>query len=249
MGMRSHLLGILAAAAAFGLPPLQAHAGTFSISPLRVELSGAAQTGVLTIRNQEATPVVVQADTRLWTQADGQEQLSPTRDVLVSPAVFTIPANGSQIVRVALRRAPDAERELSYRLILTEVPQPANPDFTGLSVALRLSLPVFVAPAEKAEPQLDWSATRNADGRLALAARNSGNAHARVLNFTVTSATGNGGAVAQSTTAYILPGQSRTWTLDKNHNEATSNTDWQRLRVKGTTEAGDFEVETRLEGG
>jgi fimbrial chaperone protein len=249
MGMRSHLLGILAAAAAFGLPPLQAHAGTFSISPLRVELSSSAQTGVLTIRNQEATPVVVQADTRLWTQADGQEQLSPTRDVLVSPAVFTIPANGSQIVRVALRRAPDAERELSYRLILTEVPQPANPDFTGLSVALRLSLPVFVAPAEKAEPQLDWSATRNADGRLALAARNSGNAHARVLNFTVTSATGNGGAVAQSTTAYILPGQSRTWTLDKNHNEATSNTDWQRLRVKGTTEAGDFEVETRLEGG
>jgi len=249
MGMRSHLLGILAAAAAFGLPPSQAHAGTFSISPLRVELSSAAQTGVLTIRNQEATPVVVQADTRLWTQADGEEQLSPTRDVLVSPAVFTLPANGSQIVRVALRRAPDAERELSYRLILTEVPQPASPDFTGLSVALRLSLPVFVAPAKKAEPQLDWSATRNAEGRLALAARNSGNAHARVLNFTVTPATGDGGAVAQNTTAYILPGQSRTWTLDKNHNEATSNTDWQRLRVKGTTEAGDFEVETRLEGG
>jgi hypothetical protein len=48
MGMRSHLLGILAAAAAFGLSPLQAHAGTFSISPLRVELSSAAQTGVLT---------------------------------------------------------------------------------------------------------------------------------------------------------------------------------------------------------
>jgi P pilus assembly chaperone PapD len=70
-----------------------------------------------------------------------------------------------------------------------------------------------------------------------------------VLNFTVTPVTGAGGAIAQNTTAYILPGQSRTWTLDKNHNEATSNTDWQRLRVKGTTEAGDFEVETRLEGG
>jgi fimbrial chaperone protein len=248
--MRSHLLGILAAAAAFGLSPLQAHAGTFSISPLRVELSSAAQTGVLTIRNQEATPVVVQASTQLWEQAEGQERLSPTRDVLVSPAVFTIPANGSQIVRVALRRAPDGERELSYRLILTEVPQPVSPDFTGLSVALRLSLPVFVAPSAEAQPRLDWSATQGADGRLALEARNSGNAHARVLNFTVTPATGGaGGAIAQNTTAYILPGQSRTWTLDKNHNEATSNTDWQRLRVKGTTEAGDFEVETRLEGG
>jgi len=249
MALPRLILGILATAAVFGLPPSQAHAGTFSISPLRVELSSSAQTGVLTIRNQEATPVVVQASTQLWEQAEGQERLSPTRDVLVSPAVFTIPANGSQIVRVALRRAPDGERELSYRLILTEVPQPANPDFTGLSVALRLSLPVFVAPAAEAQPQLEWSATRNADGRLALAARNSGTAHARVLSFTVAPATGDDGAIAQNTTAYILPGQSRTWTLDKNHNEATSNTDWQRLRVKGTTEAGDFEVETRLEGG
>ena len=76
--------------------------------------------------------MVVQADTRLWEQVGGEERLSPTRDVLVSPAVFTIPANGSQIVRVALRRPPDAERELSYRLILTEVPQQASPDFTGL---------------------------------------------------------------------------------------------------------------------
>jgi fimbrial chaperone protein len=247
--MRSHLLGILAAAAAFGLPPLPAHAGTFSISPLRVELSAAAQTGVLTIRNQEGTPVLVQADARLWEQVEGEERLSPTRDVLVSPAVFTIPANGSQIVRVALRRPPDAERELSYRLILTEVPQQASPDFTGLSVALRLSLPVFVAPSATAQPQLDWSATRGTDGRLALAARNSGTAHARVLGFTVTPATGDGRALEQNTTAYILPGQSRTWTLDKNHNEATSHTDWQRLRVKGTTEVGDFEVEARLEGG
>jgi fimbrial chaperone protein len=247
--MRSQLLGILAAAAAFGLPSPQAHAGTFSISPLRVELSSATQTGVLTIRNQEPTAVVVQADTRLWEQADGQERLSPTRDVLVSPAVFTIPANGSQIVRVALRRTPDAGRELSYRLILTEVPQPASPDSTGLSVALRLSLPVFVVPAAAAEPRLDWSATRGADGRIALAARNSGTAHARVLGFTVAPVGSDAGATAQNVAAYILPGQSRTWTLDNNQNEANSNTDWQRLRVKGRTEAGDFEVETRLEGG
>ena len=246
--MRSHLLGILAAAAAFGLSPLQAHAGTFSISPLRVELASTAQTGVLTIRNQEATPVVVQADTRLWEQVGGEERLSPTRDVLVSPAVFTIPANGSQIVRVALRRAPDGERELSYRLILTEVPQTASPDFTGLNVALRLSLPIFIAPVATAEPGLQWSAVRSGDGTVALTARNAGNAHARVLNFNVSPAAGSTPGIQQDVTAYILPGQARTWTLDNKQNEATSSTDWQRLRVKGTTEAGDFEVEIRLEG-
>ena len=39
-----------------------------------------------------------------------------------------------------------------------------------------------------------------------------------------------------------------TWTLDNKQNEATSSSDWHRLRVKGTTEAGDFEVEIRPEG-
>ena len=85
------ILGILATAAAWWLPPSPALAGTFSISPLRVELSASAQTGALTIRNQDAAPVVVQAEAVLWQQSDGQDQLTPTRDVLVSPAVFTVP--------------------------------------------------------------------------------------------------------------------------------------------------------------
>ena len=35
-------------------------------------MSSRTQTGALTIRNQEETPVVVQADVVLWAQADGQ---------------------------------------------------------------------------------------------------------------------------------------------------------------------------------
>ena len=242
------ILGILASATAFGLSPTQVHAGTFSISPLRADLSSSAQTGALTLRNQESTPVVVQAEVLLWEQAEGEDKLSPTRDVLVSPAVFTIPGNGSQLVRVALRRPADAQRELSYRLILTEVPQQASPDFTGLNVALRLSLPIFVAPTATANPQLDWSATRNAAGEIALSARNSGNTHARVLNFNVSPAAGSTPEIQQDVTAYILPGQARTWTLDNKQNESISSSDWHRLRVKGTTEAGDFEVEIQPEG-
>jgi fimbrial chaperone protein len=248
VSFRHQWLGILASAAALGLSPTQVYAGTFSVSPLRLELSSRVQTGALTIRNQEETPVVVQAEGLLWGQLAGQDQLTPTRDVLVSPAVFTIPGNGSQLVRVALRRPADASRELSYRLILTEVPQQANPNFAGLNVALRLSMPIFVAPIATAEPRIEWSATHSADGEMALTARNAGNAHARVLNFNVSPATGSTPGIQQDVTAYILPGQSRTWTLDNKQNEATSSTDWQRLRVKGTTEAGDFEVEIRPEG-
>ena len=77
------ILGVLASAAAFGLSPAPALAGTFSISPLRVELSSRVQTGALKISNQEETPVVVQAEAVLWEQTDGSDRLTPTRDVLV----------------------------------------------------------------------------------------------------------------------------------------------------------------------
>jgi fimbrial chaperone protein len=245
--IRRLLLGLLVSATIFG--PSPARAGTFSISPLRVELSSAGQPGSLTIRNQEDAPVVVQAEAMLWEQVDGEDRLTPTRDVLVSPQVFTLPASGSQLVRVALRRPADAARELSYRLILTEVPQQASPGFTGLSVALRLSLPIFVAPAAPAEPRLEWSATRAADGAIAVTAHNAGLAHAKVLGFSIAPAGGGPVDVPQDVTAYLLPGQSRTWTFEKQRYETTSSTEWTRLRVKGTTEAGDFEVETRLAEG
>jgi len=246
--VRSLILGILASTTVFGLSPTPAHAGSFSVTPLRVELSPAARTGALTIRNQQDAPLVVQAEGLLWEQADGEDRLTPTRDVLVSPAVFTLPASGSQLVRVALRRPADAERQLSYRLILTEVPGQPDPSFRGLSVALRLSLPIFVEAVTPAPPQLEWSATRASDGGIAITARNAGNAHARVLDFAVAPAAGPGEPLRQQVAAYILPGQARTWTLGDNKNDGTSGNDWRRLRVKGATEAGDFEVEVGFAG-
>ena len=109
---------------------------------------------------------MVQTQGLAWSQEGGQDALTPSRDLLVSPAVFTLPAGGSQLVRVALRRNVDPARELTYRLLLQEVPQAASPDFNGLQIALRLSVPVFVEPLAPATPQIAWVATRGTDGKL-----------------------------------------------------------------------------------
>lgn len=247
--LRSLPLCLLASAAAFWLSPTPAVAGSFSVSPVRVELSARTQTGAVTLRNQLDAPVLVQAEAQLWEQDDGQERLSATQDVLVSPAVFTLPANGSQLVRVALRAPVDAGRELSYRLILTEVPPQETPDFNGLNVSLRLSLPVFVEARAPSPAQLEWSARYADDGTLAVTARNAGQTHARVLQFKVAPAEGPGPAFDESTTAYILPGQARTWVLDYNKNDVIPAGDGSRLRLKGKTEAGDFEVVVSPGGG
>jgi fimbrial chaperone protein len=244
---RGLLLCILASAAAFGLSPAPAFAGSFSVSPLRVELSAGAATGALTIRNRASEPVVVQAEALLWEQQDGEDRLTPTRDLLVSPAVFTLAGEGSQLLRVALRRAPDAGRQLSYRLLLTEVPAQSGEGSSGLSVALRLSLPVFIAPASgSAEPDIEWSLARAGDG-MTLTARNAGNAHARVLSFTAAVEDGPGEALDQRVAAYILPGQARSWPLGGAEGVAKAAAEGRRLRVKGAAEAGDFDVVVALD--
>jgi len=237
-------------AALLALSP--AYAGTFTISPLRVDFADATGTAVLTVRNGDAKPVVVQAQGLAWSQEGGQDALTPSRDLLVSPAVFTLPAGGSQLVRVALRRNVDPARELTYRLLLQEVPQEASPDFNGLQIVLRLSVPVFVEPLAPATPQIAWAAARGTDGKLSLSARNDGSAHARIHGFSVKTADGATTVLDQPELAYVLPGSTRHWTFDDNNNtrlNAQSTTGPGMAgpyRLEGTTDRGSFVTELQL---
>jgi fimbrial chaperone protein len=244
---RDVLLSVLAAAAAFVLPSGAALGGTFSISPMRLDVSDGSTTAALTVRNEDDAAVVVQAEALLWEQADGKDRLTASRDLLVSPVVFTLPPKGSQLVRVALRRGADTTRELSYRLTLQEVPQPVSPDFNGLNVTLRLSLPVFVAPHDHAEPKLEWTARRDDASALVFTAANSGTAHARVHNFSVATPDGATVIFSEPASAYVLAGQSRSWTTAQHDNNKTPTlstvADAPVLRLKGKTDTGDFATE------
>jgi len=242
--VRSLILGLLASATVFGLPSMPAHAGSFSISPIRLDLSAASRTAAMTVRNDERE-ALVQAEVMLWEQVAGEDRLTPTRDLLVSPAVFTLPAKGSQLVRVALRSSPvDTTRELSYRLILQEVPQKANPEFTGLQVALRLSVPIFVANKGTTEPEIAWSAATSDHG-LTLTAKNTGDVHTRIHGFSVAPATGDAEPLVQSVGSYLLPGQARSWSLGKGD---ASTADWARVRLKVSTEDGESEIDLDATG-
>lgn len=228
-------------------------AGSFSISPLRVDFSSSSGTAALTVRNDDATAMVIQTQGLSWSQEKGEDTLAPTRDLLISPAVFTLPPGGSQLIRVALRRPVDPVRELSYRLTVQEVPQQAKADFVGLQVALRMSLPVFVAPVAAAEPQLHWTTARTADGQLSIAARNDGAAHARIHRFSITTADGGTTLGQRPELNYVLPGAVRQWTFDDNNNtrpNATSTTAPGMAgpyRLQGTTDRGSFETELALQ--
>jgi fimbrial chaperone protein len=248
MRARKITVALAAGLAALCALPVPAVAGNFSISPLRVAFGQGSGTAALTVRNEDSAPVVIQAEGFAWSQDGGQEALAPTRDLLISPAVFTVPPGGSQLVRVALRRALDPTRELSYRLTLQEVPPAVQQEFTGLQVALRMSVPIFVAPSAAAAPQVVWQGQRGADGRLVVAARNDGTAHERVRGFAVKTADGAVTVFEQPVMAYVLPGAERRWTFDNKNDVRTSagssgSATAGPYRLEGTTDRGAFTTE------
>jgi len=221
-----------------------AAASTFNISPVRVELDAVHRMGVLTLTNADQHPVVVELRIVKWSQTQGADRLVDTRDLLATPPVLQIPAGAAQIIRVALRRAPDPVRELSYRVIFQEVPQAAPKNFTGLRVALRLSVPVFVAPNHgKAAAALSWAAHWLPDGRLDLQAANGGTAHLQVTDFDV-DIKHAAQPLRAITAKYILPGSRASWTL-----RAPADAD--RLGpivIHGHSDQGDFSADVASSG-
>ncbi len=229
---------------AFLLTPLSAMAGSLSVTPVRIELSSAQRSVALTVRNDGDQPTVVQAQLVAWSQVDNDDRLDPTTDILASPPIFTVAPGASQILRIALRRAPDAARERSYRVLVTEVPGKPQPESVGAQFALKISLPIFVdASGAKTSPQLEWSGVRTAKGELALTAVNTGAKHIQVRAIEVTKA-GSDPDARFAGPWYVLPGQRRTLTIKPidGHTIAAD-----RVRIKAETDAGPLAADVALE--
>jgi len=219
---------------------MPAFAGAFMVTPVRVALSSAQPIVALTVRNDSSDATVVQIEMTTWSQEAGKDVHAATRDVIATPPIFTVPPGATQVVRVGLRRAADAERELAYRLFLQEVPPPPKAEFKGLRVALRMSIPVFVAPPLAAAPALEWRAVREAQGWLNVALRNTGKAHVQIAEFHLERADGKELA-RQASSAYVLPGQRRDWRLK---GEAVPG---ELLRILARTDAGDMRAEVPVD--
>lgn len=145
------LLTALASALLFGPGPLAppAYAGAFSVTPVRIFFSPRERAVAITISNEADTPVALQASIYAWGQKpDGGDDLALTDDLILAPAIIKLAPKSQQVVRLALLRALDPSRQLSYRIILREVPEALGPQVTTMEipVALALSLPIFVSP-------------------------------------------------------------------------------------------------------
>jgi fimbrial chaperone protein len=190
----------------------EVRAASLEVNPVLITLAAGQTATVIEVTNHSATPTAIQARAYHWTQTGDDDTLAPTRDIIVSPPIFTVPGGSSQTMRLLLRNVSTATGgERSYRLLLDEVPA-ANTLNRQVSFTMRLSLPVFVGGAASAQPRLQWRAEHAANGQTVLTVANTGSAYDRLGAVAVTLANGtHPKVVLRSTTPYVLPGAERHW--------------------------------------
>jgi fimbrial chaperone protein len=215
-----------------------AYSQQISISPLRINFSGNQQSEVITLRNTSATTFTVQPKIMKWSQVDGKDVFEPTREVLVAPPFAEILGGESQVIRFALRRAPSATEELSYRVFLQQVAAPQRATGAAVTFAWNLSLPIFVAPStELPAPELTVVA-KAVGSNIELSISNSGASHVQVKNLKLESsvATSTGGQMA-----YLLAGQSGKFIVPAPAGKSD------RLKMIADTDVGEIRRELVLQ--
>jgi len=193
---------------------LPLRAGTFSVNPVRVELSARQLHTTLQIANAGEEKLTVQVHPMSWGKGGDGDVLEETNDVIVNPPIFTVAPHQTQFVRLGMRQFKAQSAEQTYRLILEEVPPPLTVTFTGLRTLLRISIPIFVAPLQPAQPSLTWE-VRNSPGQGSiLSAQNNGTAHIQLKQLAVSRTPGGEPIFTMVNAAYVLPGGRREWRMD-----------------------------------
>lgn len=202
--------------ALLSLAPSLARAGNFSVSPVRIYMTPRDRAVAVTLTNEGDTELALQADLYTWAQKpDGTDDLNLTDDLIVAPPIIKLAPHARQVVRMARITAPDLGKELTYRLIVREVPEVTAPKadkgiVLQLPIALAMSMPVFVTPPG-ANRDLQCQVTKSDDQNFSALCQNTGTAYAQVRLLLLMR--GDQELAKFEGGTYVLPGARRSMTL------------------------------------
>ena len=195
------------------VPVTQTHAGQFSVSPVRIQMTARDRATAITLTNEGDTELVMQADIYQWKQKpDGQDDLQLSEDMILSPPILKLQPHSRQVVRLArLRPVPNGEQQ-TYRLIVREIPEAqVTEGAVKLQIAMAFSLPIFISPPGT-KRELLCTAERGVTNSIRALCENQGNAYAQPVDFVLKGADGTKLA-AKEAGGYVLPGIRRGFDL------------------------------------
>jgi len=185
-------------------------AQVLSVQPVNIFLSPGQRATTLSVANQGSSETSIQIRAFDWKQKDGEDQLTATNDVVVSPPLCTIPAGAAQIIRIVLRQSPQGQ-EGTYRILVDQVPPPAEAGV--VHVVLRLSIPIFAQPKARALAQVKFH-VESKDNQVFLVGVNEGQSHEAIRDIVLATSDGRTMKVVSGVSPYILAGATRRWPMD-----------------------------------
>ena len=234
MGTMASRLVTAALLALAGMFSSAATATSLEITPVAVHLVPGQKATTIKVMNRGGMAAAIQLRPYAWAQNGDSDVLTSTRDIILSPPIFTIAPGATQTIRLMLRGAASEAGQRSYRLLIDEVP-PANAGKQQVMIAMRVSLPLIVGAAAPKPRPLSWRAKRGPGTSVILSATNAGNVFDRVQAIAVTMADGSRPKVGTSAAnPYVLAGAQRHWLV---HAGSAAR----ELRLSVTTQTGKSE--------
>ena len=197
---------LLASAA---ISPSQAQ--SLKVSPFMIDLPQGGASTIVTLETDKKEGVAVQARVFRWSQADGEDKLEKTEDVVVSPPVLTVRSGVSSTIRLVRVAKSPVSGEETYRIFIDEIPDRKNLQAGSVALAIRQSVPVFFAGIDARPGSIAWRAVERR-GKLVLEASNAGQKRVKLLRLAVTDEK-NHDLVKNGGLAYVLGGQTKAWEL------------------------------------
>jgi fimbrial chaperone protein len=248
--MRQHSLRSTAGwlcAAVLSLSPGWVVAGGFSVSPTTLAFRADQTAQGLRLHNAGERPINAQLRVFEWTQTHGEDTLTPSRALVVSPPMTTLAPGQQQFVRVVRLDTQPRAVEGSYRLLIDELPPPAPPpgaQLAGLNFVVRFSVPVFIAPHMEATPEPRWSLHRAADGTLRLSGTNASPVHVQLADLRILDPSGGELYQQDGLVGYVLGGAQRSWLLSGVPSDLTNAKEIE-ARIDGQIQRQSLETGTR----
>ena len=214
--MRPHLTMLAMTAMILLSPGSGWAAGGLAVSPITINFAAATPMQSVEISNPGDQPTEVQIRAFAWTIEHGEDLLTPTRDIGFSPPMFRLEPGAKQTVRLASLRPP-GQQERAYRLFVDQLPGP--PQAGRLEMPVRMSLPLFTAPAQTGQQargfgDLAWRVEfEPANRRARLVARNLGPNRVKLLNLAYTQ-DDRAEPISPGLAGYVLAGAERDWIFE-----------------------------------
>lgn len=190
-------------------------AGSVTLTPVRLEIAAGQQVTNFNIYNQDSSKAVYQITAFSWQQKNGKDIETPTNDVIITPPIVTIQGKAEQVVRVGLRYPANSSQEASYRVIVQEVPlsEPSlNSSQTGIHMLLKMSMPLFIKPAEETRQlNCEIKSVKPSSNLWSIRLVNNSNVHVIISDFQLANVSGSKITTQPNISGVILSKQSKEW--------------------------------------